>query len=87
MLTKEKVFEKIKEDRQEWEDSHDYWNGGEASENAPYGWDVNVIGSTFGTKEDEYKAIVTKCKIEDGQSIIGDEVLFEFTIDSRGLLV
>jgi len=85
LLTKEMVLAKILADpERDWEESHDYWNGSdEAYTNAPNGWDVNVIGSTFaGVEDNEYLCVVTQCyKDEDGALWMTDDVIFCFYIE------
>jgi len=82
ILTKEIVWEIIKDDVAEWEESHDYWNGStQTFIDAPIGWDVNVIGSTYADiKENEYKAVVTKVIRLNDELAIGSEEFFSFMI-------
>ena len=86
IVTKAMVMHLIKKDAKEWEESHDYWNGSrEPFRNAPHGWDVNVIGETYGTPKNEFKAIVTACKKIAGGEEIGDEVLLSFPITKEDI--
>ena len=85
-LTKEIVYNQIKEHSKEWEASHDYWySNTNLFSNACSGYDVNVIGDEYAkVGKDTFKAVVYALYYnEETQELEVDynHVIFSFLIE------
>ena len=87
-LTKEIVYNQIKQNSKEWEASHDYWYGDISPfSNACNGYEANVIGDEYAKIEkDTFKVVVYALYYNNGAEefeVDFNHVIFSFLIEGE----